>query len=540
VDGYIGQFNPEQNNLQIFNAFGAEDMAFLCLGLANEALFFDNTQALEAARSLIRCFIQAQDAYEHPAGHNYSAISLCQAALVIYRLTGETEFLDIARHTVLGPERTSQAASLLEWVKDPPFDAGWHNWWKKTRDSVGVNTSSSENSSVDIAKEATVGDSQDVNAARSEIRKIWHVYRHLDRLVTQMQLHRVDPDERYLRMTRMVRPLLTAPEKAGMSISGGIGCGEGWSENQDSHKHSETCASTYSLWFFEELINLDQDLSQGDLMERVIYNTLFAAQEPDGRKLRYFTPFSGRREYYTTDLFCCPGNFRRGISRLSLNVLYCYNGGIAINLYTSFEADVTLPGNIKVKILQETNYPNEGKVRITFTPSKPAKFPLHLRLPRWCSDPVVLVNGKKMKSGAVIERRWRRGDVVELDMKMEWRWISGTELNEGLFALMHGPVLYCLNPSRNNLDTLMNLRDITINPYSEYITEHDTSIRPDGLSVRVSGWSPGHSPTQDPDLSLTLTEFPDPDGQEIYFRLSDPSVAVEDELIDNDSPDVSR
>lgn len=34
---------------------------------------------------------------------------------------------------------------------------------------------------------------------------------------------------------------------------------------------------------------------------------------------------------------------------------------------------------------------------------------------------------------------------------------------------------------------------------------------------------------------LTLTEFPDPDGQWTYFQLADPKVAVEDELLSSDT-----
>jgi len=41
----------------------------------------------------------------------------------------------------------------------------------------------------------------------------------------------------------------------------------------------------------------------------------------------------------------------------------------------------------------------------------------------------------------------------------------------------------------------------------------------------------GRSPDEETDLALVLTEFPDTDGQEIYFRLSQPDVAIRDELV---------
>ncbi|HUT37095.1 MAG TPA: beta-L-arabinofuranosidase domain-containing protein [Planctomycetota bacterium] len=508
-DGYIGQFTPTEGNRQFFDGFAAEDVAFLCLGLANDAVLFGRPDSLDAAKKLLCCFTDAQKHYEHAKGYNYSAISLCEAALVLYRLTGEREYLDIARHTVLGPERTSQAASLLEWGDDPPFDRGWDDARKKDEpDAV-------------------------TDATGREKRRIWHVYRHLDRMVTQMLLDRVAPDPRYLRMTRTIREALTRPRRAGMSITGGMGSHEGWSEDQDPHGHAESCASAYSVRFFEELINLDEDLRQGDLMERVIYNTLFAAQDPAGRQLRYFTPFSDKRIYYTSDLYCCPGNFRRGISRLPLSVLYRFRNGVAINLYTPCNASVALAGNVTVKVSQETRYPNDGTIRIAISPSKPATFPVHLRLPRWCAGPQVSVNGKPVR-GAAIQREWREGDRIELSLPMRWRWVAGRDLQAGRCALMRGPVVYCLSRSKNSLPEKMRLRDITLDPASVTAPQPDTTIRPDGLRCRVKGWSPGKPLAGEPDLELALTEFPDPTGEEIYFRLSDPEPAAGDELVERE------
>ncbi len=505
-DGYIGQFIQAKQNLQLFEGFGAEDAAFLCLAFANDARFFGSTKSLSAAKKLMACFMTAYRNYGHEKGYNYSAISFCEAALVLYQLTGDKKYLDISRHTILGPERTSQAASLLEWVNDPPFDRGWHDLRKK-------------NEPVGSAK-----------AKKREKRLIWHVYRHLERMTTQGKLNRIVPDKRYLQMTRLIRARLTQPEKSGMSITGGIGSHEGWSNDQDWHGHSETCASTYSLSFFEEIMNADADLGDGDLMERVIFNALFAAQHPAGRKLRYFTPFSGKREYYKTDIFCCPGNFRRGISRLPLQVLYHFKGGIAINLYTPCQATLSLPGGAKVTFTQKTRYPTDGNITIIISPEKPVRFPVYLRLPRWCNAPVLKVNGTRFKT-PVINREWRAGDTITVSLPMEWRWVNGRDKHAGRYALMRGPIVYCLSREHNKLPDRMTLRNITLDPASITDPKPDRRVRPDGLCCHIKGWSPGNAKkNKAPDLKMTLTEFPDPSGEEVYFRLSQPDHAVEDEL----------
>jgi len=513
-DGYMGQFLPSPGNRQFFEGFAAEDAAFLCLALARDGLLFGNTKSVEASERLMDCFIDSARQFGHPGGYNYSTISLCEAALMLHLATGNPKYLDIARHTVLGPERTSQAASLLEWVNDPPFDRGWHDA-KLKEEPVGT-----------------------AGAVSRENRKIWHVYRHLDRLVTQLLLNRVAPDERYLKMTHMIRPMLTSPEKAGMSVTGGIGSHEGWSDDQDSHGHSETCATAYSLRFLEEVMNLEQDLSQGDLMERIFFNTLFAAQAPEGRQLRYFTPFSGSREYYPRDTFCCPGNYRRVLSQLPQQIVYRWGDGVAVNLYTESTATVPLEDGGSVRLKQVTDYPTSGEVKIVVEEVKGGEFPIHLRIPRWCSNPSVKVNGEavsmdKVRSG--IRRAWKAGDTISLSLPMTWRWVRGWGVQEGRAALLHGPQVFTLNPQRNKLPEDMVLRDIVIDPASVTAPQSDSSIRPEGLAVKVRAWRPQRPQSEAPDLDLVLTEYPDPDGREIFFKLSNPGAAVTDELTDSNS-----
>ena len=49
------------------------------------------------------CFVDAYERYDHARGYNYSAISFCEAALVLYQLTREKkQYLDIAPPHYLG------------------------------------------------------------------------------------------------------------------------------------------------------------------------------------------------------------------------------------------------------------------------------------------------------------------------------------------------------------------------------------------------------------------------------------------------------
>ena len=131
----------------------------------------------------------------------------------------------------------------------------------------------------------------------------------------------------------------------GATIGGGCGQWECWSDNQDGRGDlGETCSTAYQLRLMDRLQRRDQKSSHpGDLMERTIYNALFAAQSPDGRQIRYYAPFEGPRVYFGMDTYCCPGNFRRIVSELPTMIYYHAPNAVMVNLYTSSTAkDIAL------------------------------------------------------------------------------------------------------------------------------------------------------------------------------------------------------
>ena len=499
-DGYIGLFEQEPDNEQLYKRYTWGDIGFIALALANNYRFFDNTLSRDSARLIVRFMVNTcrQNPPERSVIANEFSIPFYEMALEVYRITGDGEILQFIKEAKLGCSYAINVAKISDW-DDDLFQAGWH-------------------------------------APRAGTRSLCHVYRYLDRMYSQLLLNRIEPSDKYTHMARKFYTALVRREKSGMVITGAIGKHEGWWENQDgSEGLGETCVSVYSTWFFEEMINLDEDLRYGDIMERIIYNHLFAAQSPEGRHLRYFTPFSGTRPYYSHDTYCCPGTFRRGISRLPLHVYYQFKEGIAINLYSSSDAVVQLASGMLVKIKQETCYPTDGSVEITVTPSQPVVFPLYLRLPRWCKRPIMVVNDEpplRCAAVAVIKRQWKDGDRIRLSLPMSWRLIKGRELQANRVAVMRGPVVFCLNRTFNHLPKEMKLRDITIDPTSLGEPYKDDRIRPDGMAVRVMAWSPGMVVLSPPDLELILSEFPDPDGEEIYFYTADIDSAEDDELIE--------
>jgi len=291
---------------------------------------------------------------------------------------------------------------------------------------------------------------------------------------------------------------------------------------------------------YDNLLRTKGDAKMGDLMERTIFNALFASQSPDGRKLRYFAPLEGDRAYWKTDTYCCPCNYRRIIAELPLMVFYRAQEGLAVNLYTPAKAKLTVGQNVPITVRQETGFPNTGTVRLVLEPSAPVPFPLKLRIPAWAAGATVSVNGEAVrgepKPGAFFEirREWKSGDQVVLELPLRWRLVKGRQRQAGRAAVMRGPQVFCLNPAQNpelaKLDGI-DLGYLALNPASLGEPVANAAVRPDGIGCRVQAWKPGFGLAQKADYELTLTEFPDPDGKATYFRLRDFRCAEKDELL---------
>lgn len=366
-----------------------------------------------------------------------------------------------------------------------------------------------------------------------------HTYAYLAACLAQLELYRIKPEEKLLGPTMKALEFLTAKE--GMTITGGVGQAEIWTDDQDGGRdHAETCSTAYQIRVYESLLRLQGDARYGDLMERTLFNTLFGAQSPDGRQIRYFTPFEGERVYNRADDVCCPGNYRRIIAELPTMVYYRAGKGVAINLYSAYNATLAMEGGLSIAVQQETDYPNSGHVLIRVDPSQPASFPLKLRIPSWSKRATISVNGKPSETAcvagtfAVIERRWNTGDQVVLDMPMEWRLVQGRQRQAGRAAVMRGPLVFCLDPGQDkslaqkdaaDLGRIMiDLASIEPNPVPS------NAVRPDGIGCRLkAGTFPGAMGNEG-DVRLTLTEFADPNGRACYFRVPDLSKTEADEL----------
>ena len=488
-DGYIGILKPDARMTALWDI---HEMGYLVYGLLSDYRLFHDETSLTAARRLADYILQHWSMLPSDWGQkttvttHVAVTGLERTLLTLAEVTGDARYREFVVQTRALPE------------------------WKP-----GI----------------VIGRRPGIEG---------HVYAYFARSLAQLELYRNMGDGRLLEPTHQALQFLTADD--GMVITGGVGQWEIWTADQDGRGElGETCATAYQLRVYDSLLRLGGDSRYGDLMERTIYNALFAAQSPDGRHIRYWSPFEGPRVYHPTDTFCCPCNFRRIISELPQMIYYRARRGIAINLYTPSESRLGLGNGVTVNLRQETSYPSDGRVAIHVDPERTATFPLQLRIPRWCLAAQAKVNGTMLptpRSGTflLIEREWKRGDLVEIDLPMPCRFVLGRQRQAGRVALMRGPMIYGLNPAQNPKLAKLDASDLgrlLLVPSSIGPVQADDAVRSGGTACRVKASDKGFSMGESGNLDLRFTEFADPAVQCIYFRVPDLKAAVADELIES-------
>ena len=196
------------------------------------------------------------------------------------------------------------------------------------------------------------------------------------------------------------------------------------------------------------------DAKYADVVERVAYNGFLSGVALDGKKYFYVNPLASdgkhhRQPFY--DCACCPTNVVRVLPSLP-GYVYAQDGEqLFVNLYVAGKGNVKL-NDRKIALTQETKYPWDGNVSLAVLPETPGEFTVNLRIPAWCAAPSLNVNGEPVekldieKGYAKLNRSWKSGDVIELNLPMEVQRIEAhprVAADAGRVAIQRGPVVYC-------------------------------------------------------------------------------------------------
>lgn len=245
-----------------------------------------------------------------------------------------------------------------------------------------------------------------------------------------------------------------------------------FSGDEDLHGNAPTqgvelCAITESMFSLEKIISITGDIHYMDALERMTFNALPAQTTDDYNMKQYFQvanqvqvsrgvfdfslPFEremnnvfGLRAGYT----CCLSNMHQGWTKFTTHLWYgTPDGGLAALAYSPSTVTARVgQDSVEVEIHERTAYPFKEDIEFEITTGEAVAFPLALRIPSWCTEAVVTLNGeelRKEKGGQVItvDRTWESGDVLQLKLPMQ---VSTSNWGKNSRAIERGPLVYAL------------------------------------------------------------------------------------------------
>ncbi len=245
-----------------------------------------------------------------------------------------------------------------------------------------------------------------------------------------------------------------------------------FSSDEDLHGNAPTqgtelCAIVESMFSLEHAVAITGDTRYMDALERMTFNALPAQTTDDYNSKQYFQianqvnikrgvftfslPFErgmnnvlGMRSGYT----CCLANMHQGWTKFTSHLWYATpDKGLAALHFSPNQVSAKVgKDNTMVTIDEVTSYPFSDKIEFNVSTPKEVAFPLHIRIPVWCREAAVVLNGQplqKEKGGKIIiiNRTWKQGDKVTVQLPMEVttsNWASNSRVIE------RGPLVYAL------------------------------------------------------------------------------------------------
>jgi DUF1680 family protein len=393
--------------------------------------------ALKNADLLVRTF--GPDKKHVAPGHEIVEMGLVR----LYRITGKKEYLDLAKFFIdQRGIKPYDKKSKSEWENGKYFQDDKPVIEQTEAEGHAVRAMYLYSGMADVA--ALTGDKQYLAA----IDKIW------DNMVTKK-----------------------------MYVQGSIGAvgdGERFGDDYElpnATAYNETCAAIGSVFWNERMFLLHGDSKYIDVMEKTLYNGLISGVGLDGKSFFYTNAMQIKNDFTHPDMepvrsgwfvcSCCPTNVVRLIPSIP-GYMYAQKGNsLYVNLFISGTAAIQL-NQQTVKITQQNNYPWDGALAFTIDPSSATAMDLKIRIPGWARNTAmpsdlygyekqsdqkveISLNGKvidyTLQNGyAVISKKWKKGDKVEVKLPMEVRRVTANANvpdDIGKIALERGPVMYC-------------------------------------------------------------------------------------------------
>jgi DUF1680 family protein len=308
--------------------------------------------------------------------------------------------------------------------------------------------------------------------------------------------------------------------------------------------HNETCANIgNALWNWRMFLATGEARFM-DVVELALYNSVLSGVSLDGTNFFYVNPLRSVRPMPVElrwkhervpfmNSFCCPPNLARTLAEVGSYAYAESDDALWVNLYGGnvLTTDLTAAG--KVKLIQQTEYPWNGRIRFRFAECPQKEFALKLRVPGWAGEetsnfkpqtPGNDLDSKPAKAGTPNEKRtktrrlwtlrindamteivpessgyltlrriWKAGDTVDLDFDMPARIMEANPFVEETLnqvAVKRGPLVYCLEAARSGQangksDEIMH---VSIPLEADLVARFDRAVLGGVVVIEASGF----------------------------------------------------
>ncbi len=273
-------------------------------------------------------------------------------------------------------------------------------------------------------------------------------------------------------------------------VTGGLGPSadnEGFTSDYDlpnETAYAETCAAVGLVFWANRMLGMGPNTRYADAMELALYNGSISGLSLDGSLFFYENPLEsrgGHNRWKWHRCPCCPPNIGRMVASIGTYMYGQAEGEVAVHLYCDSTATLDI-GSAEVKLTQNTRYPWDGAIGITVDVDKPTRFALNLRIPAWCRKATLSVNGAPVDLKGVaedgyarIEREWKAGDAVQLDLDLTVEQLHAhpeVRQDVGRVTLKRGPLVYCLE----GIDNPLSLNRIRVPAASSFTANFEPGL----------------------------------------------------------------
>jgi hypothetical protein len=232
----------------------------------------------------------------------------------------------------------------------------------------------------------------------------------------------------------------------------------------DPRYAAETCSMVESMYSNESLLKITGETRYADRCEDIAFNSFPASMTPDLKALHYLTApnliscdSTGEHDFQNSGTLlsydpwryrCCQHNVAFGWPYYAEHLwMATLDNGLAALLYSASEVSAKVGNGIRIHISEDSDYPFNGVIDFTLWTEKPVEFPLYLRIPAWCEEARIFINGQpveaKFEPGcyAALHRSWRNADQIRLELPMEIEIKTWEKIN-GAVSVKRGPLWY--------------------------------------------------------------------------------------------------